>query len=95
MGNRLAEDTGYSPPEILRNLDYDDLEDEMMMNKEGERRMDSLFFDGQDVKQSVEISIPGDGTFKTDHSAAFQNGDGEFMESYPATAEDRECSKSH
>ncbi|KAE8692556.1 putative protein S-acyltransferase 4 [Hibiscus syriacus] len=88
MGNRLAEETGYSLPEILRNLDFDDLEDEMMVKIEGERPMDSLFMEGHDVKQSVEISIPGDdGKVRTDDSAAFQNGVGEFMESQTARNE--------
>ncbi|XP_039057153.1 probable protein S-acyltransferase 4 isoform X2 [Hibiscus syriacus] len=88
MGNRLAEETGNSLPEILRNLDFDDLEDEMMVKNEGERPMDSLFMEGQDVKQSAEISIPGDdGKVKTNNSAAFQNGVGEFMESQTARNE--------
>ncbi|XP_022742387.1 probable protein S-acyltransferase 4 isoform X2 [Durio zibethinus] len=35
MGSGLAEDTGYTLPEILRNLDYDDLEDELKIKQEG------------------------------------------------------------
>ncbi|KAK8562225.1 hypothetical protein V6N13_148667 [Hibiscus sabdariffa] len=90
MGNRLSEDTGYSLPEILRNLDFDDLEDEMMINQEDEMMinqeegspLDSLFLDRQDVEQSVVFSnIPGYGMAKTDQSAAFQTEVGEFMES--------------
>ncbi|XVF07032.1 hypothetical protein REPUB_Repub06bG0102300 [Reevesia pubescens] len=81
MGNRHAEDTGYSLPEILRNLDYDDLEDELKIKQEGGS---PFFFDGKDVKKSVEISISGDGTIRTEQSSACDNGDREFMQSYPA-----------
>ncbi|KAK8667715.1 hypothetical protein V6N13_007863 [Hibiscus sabdariffa] len=85
MGNRLSQDTGYSLPEILRNLDFDDLEDEMMINQEGGSPLDSLFLDRQDVKQSVEFSnIPGYGMAKTDQSAAFQTEVGEYTESCTA-----------
>ncbi|KAA3457092.1 putative protein S-acyltransferase 4 isoform X1 [Gossypium australe] len=87
MGNRLAEDTGYSLPEILRNLEFEDFEDELMIKQEGERDMDSLFLGGQDMKPSDEVSIPGGGTVRTEQSSASKNGDGEFMESYSARNE--------
>lgn len=87
MGNRLAEDTGYSLPEILRNLEFDDFEDELMIKQEGERDMDSLFLGGQDMKPSDEVSIPGGETVRTEQSSASKNGDGEFMESYSARNE--------
>ncbi|MBA0643933.1 hypothetical protein Goklo_028175 [Gossypium klotzschianum] len=87
MGNRLAEDTGYSLPEILRNLEFDDFEDELMIKQEGERDMDSLFLGGQDMKPLDEVSIPGGETVRTEQSSASKNGDGEFMESYSARNE--------
>ncbi|TYI40092.1 hypothetical protein ES332_A02G139100v1 [Gossypium tomentosum] len=87
MGNRLAEDTGYSLPEILRNLEFDDFEDELMIKQEGERDMDSFFLEGQDMKPSDVISILGSGTVRTEQSSASKNGDGEFMESYSARNE--------
>ncbi|XP_022766573.1 probable protein S-acyltransferase 4 isoform X2 [Durio zibethinus] len=61
MGNRFDEDTGYSLPGILRNLDYDDLEDELKIKQETGRSTGPFFLDRQDMNKSVEISIPGDG----------------------------------
>lgn len=88
MGNRLAEDTaGYSLPEILRNLEFDDFEGELMIKQEGEIDMDSLFLGEQDMKPSDEVSIPGGGTVRTEQSSASKNGDGEFMEFYSARNE--------
>ena len=101
MGNRLGEDTGYSLPEILRNLDYDDLEDELKIKQEEGRPIGPFFLDGQDMKKSVEISIPEDGIVRTEQSSASENGVREFMQSYTVGNEtdtmekNEECCNSH
>lgn len=37
MGSKLAEENGFSLPEILQNLDYDDIEDNMKRNEGNEK----------------------------------------------------------
>ncbi|XVE60928.1 hypothetical protein DITRI_Ditri06bG0000400 [Diplodiscus trichospermus] len=87
MRNRLGEDTGYSLPEILRNLDYYDLDDELNIKQEGGRPIDSFFLDGQDMKKSVEISVMGDGRVRAEQSSASENGVREYMQSCAAGTE--------
>ncbi|EOY08681.1 hypothetical protein QUC31_010785 [Theobroma cacao] len=80
MGNRLAEDSGNSLPEILRNLDYVDLEDELKTKQEAGTSFDPFFLDEQDVKKSVEISIAGDDIVRTEQSSASEKGVREFLQ---------------
>ncbi|CAN6586174.1 unnamed protein product [Malus baccata var. baccata] len=61
MGTRHAEDNGLSLPNILRNFDYDDLEDDL--KDAGEQRgpaFDPLFPNQPEVKESVQYSTDGD-----------------------------------
>ncbi|RXH76906.1 hypothetical protein DVH24_019794 [Malus domestica] len=61
MGTRHAEDNGLSLPNILRNFDYDDLEDDL--KDAGEQRgpaFDPLFPNQPEVKESVQYSADGD-----------------------------------
>lgn len=72
MGTKHAEGSGFSLPEILRNLDYDDLVDNIKSTEE-ERTpaFDSLLSVEQEPKESVPSSIGQDGM----QSSSF--GDGE------------------
>lgn len=102
MGNRLGEESGYSLPEILRNLDYDDLEDDELKIKEegGRRPIDPCFPEAQDLKK-VENSFPRDEIARTEQSSYAENGDREFMQRYNAgnetdtMAENEDCRNSH
>ncbi|KAF2305364.1 hypothetical protein GH714_004296 [Hevea brasiliensis] len=62
MGTKLAEDNNYSLPEILRNLDYDDDSDDNYKTKEEEGRpsFDQFFPGGQELKESLQISVTRD-----------------------------------
>ncbi|XP_021893453.1 probable protein S-acyltransferase 4 isoform X1 [Carica papaya] len=56
MGSKLMEHSGYSLPEILRNLDYDDLEDGLKMKGEEETHpFDSFLTVVQDEEKSLEF----------------------------------------
>lgn len=62
MGSKHAEDTGYSLPEILQNLDFDNLEDSLKIKEErGIPGFDPFFPVEQDEKDSVQVCIVGDG----------------------------------
>ncbi|XP_059646017.1 probable protein S-acyltransferase 4 isoform X2 [Cornus florida] len=64
MGSKLAEESGFSLPEILRNLDYDNIEDNLK-NKEGSGRIDSdqVFYSvEQEPKGSWRSSTLEDGS---------------------------------
>lgn len=62
MGSKHAEDNDCSLPEILRNLDFDNFEDRLKINKERGRPSFDLFFSvEQDEKDSVQFRIVGDG----------------------------------
>ncbi|XVF56336.1 hypothetical protein PTKIN_Ptkin06aG0111200 [Pterospermum kingtungense] len=84
MGNWLGEEAGYSLPEILRNLDYDDLEDDesKIKQKEG-RSINSFFSDGQEMKRSVEISIPRAEIVRTEQSSTSENEECHNSHSHP------------
>ncbi|XP_044506198.1 probable protein S-acyltransferase 4 [Mangifera indica] len=60
MGSMHAEDSGYSLPEILRNLDLDDLEESFKVKDEGGRSAFEYMSVNQDVKGSVQVSIVED-----------------------------------
>ncbi|XP_048429251.1 probable protein S-acyltransferase 4 [Pyrus x bretschneideri] len=61
MGTRLAEDNGFSLPNILRNFDYDDLEDDLKDAGEQCRPAFDPFFPIQpEVKESVQYSVDED-----------------------------------
>ncbi|CAN6576762.1 unnamed protein product [Malus baccata var. baccata] len=61
MGTRLAEDNGFSLPNILRNFDYDDLEDDLKDAGEQHRpAFDPLFPVQPEVKESVQYSVDED-----------------------------------
>ncbi|KAA8517852.1 hypothetical protein F0562_015325 [Nyssa sinensis] len=65
MGPKLGEESGFSIPEILQNLDYDDIEDNFK-SKEGNERIDSdlslaLSFE-QELKNFMQSSIVEGGT---------------------------------
>ncbi|OMO98718.1 Zinc finger, DHHC-type, palmitoyltransferase [Corchorus capsularis] len=84
MGNRHAEDTNYSLPEILRNLDYDDFEDDLKTKQEEGRSFGPLLFDGQEGKKSVETSIIGDEIFRIEQQLASETGVREIMQNHAA-----------
>lgn len=56
MGSKLTEESGRSLPEMLRNLDYDEMEDNLK-NKEGNCRSESeTFFFSLQSRESMERS---------------------------------------
>ncbi|KAG6692588.1 hypothetical protein I3843_10G114500 [Carya illinoinensis] len=61
MGTRRAESSGFSLPEILRNLDYDDLEENMKSMEEEQRPAIDALPVQQESKQFVQSSIGEDG----------------------------------
>lgn len=62
LGSKHAEDTSYSLPEILRNFDFDNLEDSLKIKEEiGVPGFDSFFPLEQGEKDSEQICIVGDG----------------------------------
>ncbi|XP_044468452.1 probable protein S-acyltransferase 4 isoform X2 [Mangifera indica] len=65
MGLKHAEDSDYSFPEILRNLDLDNLEESFKMKEEGDRSAFEFVSVNQDVKDSVQISIVEDGVIES------------------------------
>ncbi|KAF5471994.1 hypothetical protein F2P56_008749 [Juglans regia] len=64
MGTRCAESSGFSLPEILRNLDYDDLEENMKSTEEEQRPAIDALPVQQESKQSIQSSIGEDGVTK-------------------------------
>lgn len=64
MGTRCAESSGFSLPEILRNLDYDDLEENMKSMEEEQRPAIDVLPVQQESKQSIQSSIGEDGVTK-------------------------------
>ena len=71
MGAKVAGASNYSLPEILRNLDYDDDSDDNLKMKVEDRRpvMDLSFHGELDLKESVQISIVGNGVVRTEPKA--------------------------
>ncbi|KAL5744997.1 hypothetical protein ACOSP7_026143 [Xanthoceras sorbifolium] len=62
MGAKHANDSHYSLPEILRNLDFDDSDDNLKMKEEGERpAFDPFFSVEQDLNESMHSIIVEDG----------------------------------
>lgn len=84
MGTRLPEDSGFSIPDILRNLDYDDLEGSFK-NIEGEQRpaFDSLCPVEPKEKESVQSSIGGDGCIEPEGSLTMGDGVRENVQNSP------------
>ncbi|KAK9289434.1 hypothetical protein L1049_007589 [Liquidambar formosana] len=63
MGGKHAEESGFSLPEILRNLDYNDLEDNLKSKEEEGRTAFHHFFPvEQKAKEPVQSSTIGNGT---------------------------------
>lgn len=60
MGMKLAEDGGITLPEILRDLEYDDSDDDFKNKEEDRGRVDSIFLVEQDMKEPTETTIDGD-----------------------------------
>ncbi|GLT95665.1 hypothetical protein SLE2022_133330 [Rubroshorea leprosula] len=87
MGSKLGENSAYPLPEILRSLNYDDLEDNLK-TEEGRPAFDPCIAGEQDVKQFVEVTIVGDGMMEESVKGS-ASGDGvrEFMQSF--TEEDQ------
>ncbi|KAF3441355.1 hypothetical protein FNV43_RR15269 [Rhamnella rubrinervis] len=69
MGNRLPEDSGFPIPDILRNLDYDDLEDSFK-NIEGEQSLTM----GDEVREIVQSSPPRDTLIVSVESSTLLDG---------------------
>lgn len=73
MGSKL-EENNYSLPEILRNLDFDNLEDSLKMEERGRPAFDPLSLVEQDEKVSVQICIDGDGAAESEHKPTTGHG---------------------
>ncbi|GLT88025.1 hypothetical protein SLE2022_060700 [Rubroshorea leprosula] len=85
MGSKHGENSAYPLPEILRNLNYDDLEEILEENlkeeEEGRPAFDPYIANEQDVKELVEVTIIGDGKMETGQGSASGSGHREFMHS--------------
>ncbi|GLT77823.1 hypothetical protein SLA2020_493800 [Shorea laevis] len=81
MGGKHGENSAYPLPEILRNLNYDDLEENLEEEEEGRRAFDPYIANEQDVKELVEVTIIGDGKMETGQVSASGSGNREFMHS--------------
>ncbi|KAL3715643.1 hypothetical protein ACJRO7_007385 [Eucalyptus globulus] len=60
MGMKLTEDGGFTLPEILRNLEYDDSDDDLKNSEEDGGHFDSIFPVEQDMKEPTGTTIHGD-----------------------------------
>lgn len=60
MGMKLTEDGGFTLPEILRNLEYDDSDDDLKNSEEDGAHFDSIFPVEQDMKEPTGTTILGD-----------------------------------
>lgn len=87
MGTKCTEGSGFSLPEILRNLDYDDLEDNMMksVEEEGIPAFDLGLPGEQELKQFVQSSPIGDGVRMSSQQSSAGDGAGECDRSSMAT----------
>ncbi|KAL7169383.1 hypothetical protein ACSBR2_034431 [Camellia fascicularis] len=56
MGN-LAEESGYSLPEILRNLNYDEIEENFKSDGDGRIDSDPFFFSVEETRLSTQSSM--------------------------------------
>ncbi|CAM8877361.1 hypothetical protein QQ045_019872 [Rhodiola kirilowii] len=75
MGVKIGEESSYSIPEILRNLDYGDLEDNIKLSDvDGKAPFDFLFSD-EDGKGSVRQSITASDTKSIRQSTAGSEAD--------------------
>lgn len=83
MGSKHGENSAYPLPEILRNLNYDDLEEILEENlkeeEEGRPAFDPYIANEQDVKELVEVTIFRDGKMETGQRSASGSGNREFM----------------
>lgn len=86
MGTRLRQDSGFPIPDILRNLDYDDLEDNFKNIEEGQRpSFESIFPAEPKEKESAQSFTGGDEVLKPEESLANGNGGTrEYAQSLPA-----------
>jgi palmitoyltransferase ZDHHC9/14/18 len=76
MGAKVAGASNYSLPEILRTLDYDDDSDDNLKMKveDGRPVMDMSFHGELDLKESVQISIVGNGSIESVHCPNASDG---------------------
>lgn len=84
MGPRLPEDSGFPIPDILCNLDYDELEGSFK-NSDVERRpaFDSFFPVELKEKESIQSSTHGEGCIEPEESLTMGNEDRENLQSSP------------
>ncbi|EXC30803.1 hypothetical protein L484_027982 [Morus notabilis] len=62
MGARHAEDSGFPLPNILRNLDYDDIENNLKSTEDERRHVLGAYFPVEtEVKESLRRSSGGNG----------------------------------
>ncbi|KAH7522598.1 hypothetical protein FEM48_Zijuj07G0155600 [Ziziphus jujuba var. spinosa] len=86
MGTRLHQDSDFPIPDILRNLDYDDLEGSFKNVEEGQRpSFKSVFPAEPKEKESVQSSTGGGEVIKPEESLDNDNGGvREYAQSLPA-----------
>ena len=83
MGAIYAEDGRYSLPEILRNLDFDDLDDNLKTKEEGERQaFDPFFSVEQDLNASMHSIVVGDGVVESVEESIVEDGVTDSKRSY-------------
>uniref|UniRef100_A0A6N2K152 S-acyltransferase n=1 Tax=Salix viminalis TaxID=40686 RepID=A0A6N2K152_SALVM len=83
MGAKVAGASNCSLPEFLQNLDCNDDSDDNLKTKEEDGRpvMDPFFHGELDLKESVQISIVGNGSIESVQCPNASDGLGEFARS--------------
>ncbi|KAI9162039.1 hypothetical protein LWI28_023193 [Acer negundo] len=75
MGAKYADDSRYSLPEILRNLDFDDLDDNLKTKEEGETQASDPFFSvEQDLNDSMHSIVVRDGVVESVEESIVEDG---------------------
>ncbi|TXG70117.1 hypothetical protein EZV62_005052 [Acer yangbiense] len=83
MGAKYADDSRYSLPEILRNLDFDELDDNLKTKEEGERQaFDPFFSVEQDLNDSMHSIVVGDGVVESVEESIVEDGVTDSKRSY-------------
>lgn len=92
MGSMRADDGGFPIPELLRNFDFDNFEDDMKFGDDEERRAsyDPFYSVDENVKDSARTSVA---TVLNFHSITVEDATEESLHSCNADFEVRESAK--
>lgn len=92
MGSRRADDGGFPIPELLRNFDFDNFEDDMKFgdDEEGRASFDPFYSIDENVKDSARTSVA---TVLNFHSITIEDATEESVHSCRADFEVKESAK--